>query len=400
MSHRVAIVHDSLAVRGGAERVVLALAEAFPDAPIHTSLYVPELTHPGFAELDVRPGRLNDVDRFRRDHRQLLPLLSGMFRSMLIDADVVICSSSGFAHHVRTTGRKVVYCHTPARWIYDTDRYLAEWGRPVQVGVSMLGCIGRPLDQRAMREADTLISNSRHIAAEVRAVYARDATVIAPCSTLPIDGDTTAIRGVEPGFVLSVSRALGYKRLDVLVEAARAMPDTTFLHLGDGPHRDVLLKDAPSNVISRSSISDSELRWAYRNARSVAVTCAEDFGLVPLEAAAHGLTAALPRARGVVDHALFDGDVRFYDYASSSALVDALASIEAPQRTLDANALGARRFVTEMRAVVNRDPVVDVRDQAPGLERSTAEQLSVGPPVTEPPTAQRPTAQRPTRATT
>ena len=79
---RVAIAHDYLTQRGGAERVVLAMAQAFPEAPIHTTLYDPQQTFPEFARLDVRPSWLNRLGWFRRHHRASLPLLPSVVRSM------------------------------------------------------------------------------------------------------------------------------------------------------------------------------------------------------------------------------------------------------------------------------------------------------------------------------
>jgi hypothetical protein len=120
----VALVHDYLTQRGGAERVVLAMARAFPGAPIHTSVHWPPGTFPEFASLDVRPGTLQRIGPLRRHHRIGLPLYPLAFGRTEIDAEVTLCSSSGWAHGVRTTGAKVVYCHAPARWLYQTDRYL------------------------------------------------------------------------------------------------------------------------------------------------------------------------------------------------------------------------------------------------------------------------------------
>ncbi len=66
---RVAIAHDYLTQRGGAERVVLAMARAFPDARIHTTLYDPEATYPEFADHDIVTSPLNRIGPVRRDHR-------------------------------------------------------------------------------------------------------------------------------------------------------------------------------------------------------------------------------------------------------------------------------------------------------------------------------------------
>src|SRR5207248_973757 len=95
---KVALVHDYLTQRGGAERVVLAMLRAFPDAPVYTSLYDPAQTFAEFRDADVRPLALNRIAPLRRAHRVALPLLAPAFSRLRVDADVAICSSSGWAH--------------------------------------------------------------------------------------------------------------------------------------------------------------------------------------------------------------------------------------------------------------------------------------------------------------
>src|SRR3954452_9410805 len=121
---RIALVHAYLTQRGGAERVVLSLTRAFPEAPLYTSLYDPDGTFPEFGEVDVRPLPLNSIAPLRRRHRAALPLLAPAFSRLRVHADVAVCSSSGWAHGARVDGRKIVYCHTPARWLYQPERYL------------------------------------------------------------------------------------------------------------------------------------------------------------------------------------------------------------------------------------------------------------------------------------
>src|SRR5262249_31471914 len=128
----VALVHDYLTQRGGAERVVLSLTRAFPCAPVYTSLYDLGRTFPEFDAVDLRPLPLHRVAPLRRHHRSALPVLAPAFSSLRVDADVVVCSSSGWGHGVRARGRKIVYCHTPARWLYQRERYLRGRGRVVR----------------------------------------------------------------------------------------------------------------------------------------------------------------------------------------------------------------------------------------------------------------------------
>ena len=347
----VALAHDVLAARAGGERVLTALADTFADAPIHTLFFEPQST---FSELDparVNPSALNKISWLRPRYRHVVPIAPLAFAATRIDADVLICSSSGLSHHVRTSGAKIVYCHTPARWLHDTDVYLTGFRRSQQVLAASIAPAYRRLDRWAMQRADIVIANSSHIASQIAEVYGIEARVITPCSNFELDGPTEPIAGVGGGFILSPARPLGYKRLDVLHAAARALPDRDFVHIGDGPHRDMLAADAPPNLRSFGAVNDAQLRWAYRNASLVALTCAEDFGLVPLEAAAHGVFTVAPAARGLLDH---DPSMLVsYEFASVAGLVEAIDAAPAPTLLPDPSRLGRERFSAAMRRLVD-----------------------------------------------
>ena len=159
---QVALVHDYLTQRGGAERVVLSLTRAFPGAPVYTSLYDPGGTFPEFADLDVRTLPINRLAPLRRHHRAALPLLAPSFSRLRISADVVICSSSGWAHGTQVEGKKIVYCHTPARWLYQPDRYLRGRGRPLQAAASVLRSTLERWDKRAASVGEHLSRELDH----------------------------------------------------------------------------------------------------------------------------------------------------------------------------------------------------------------------------------------------
>ena len=100
----VVLVHDYLTQRGGAERVVLSMLKAFPEAPLYTSLYEPSTTYPEFQDVGVRPLALNRLAVLRKDHRRALPLLASAFSTSELPGDVLLCSSSGWAHGARAEG--------------------------------------------------------------------------------------------------------------------------------------------------------------------------------------------------------------------------------------------------------------------------------------------------------
>ena len=124
---RVALIHDYLTQMGGAERVLLALHELFPQAPVYTSLYDPAAVDSRFRDMDVRVSFLRRIPFARRHHRWLLPLYPYAFDALDLRAyDVVISDSSAFAKGVVTRPETlhVCYCHTPMRWAWDFEDYV------------------------------------------------------------------------------------------------------------------------------------------------------------------------------------------------------------------------------------------------------------------------------------
>lgn len=352
----VALAHDYLTQRGGAERVVLALHTAFPEAVLHTALYLAGETYEGFDELDLACGFLNRSSLVRRRHRLGLPFMAACFSRMRVEADVVVCSSSGWAHGVKTEGHKVVYCHSPAKWLYRPESYLEHFGPSARAALRL----GRgrlvAWDQAAMASADRIVVNSSITQAEVAQVYGRSSEVVAPASTLDSEGRQEALAGVEPGFVLCVSRLLGYKQLSLLLEVARELRDERFVVVGEGPLAASLSAASPPNITWAGAVDDERLRWAYANCRVLVSTSAEDFGLTPLEAAAYGRPSVVPRARGYLDHVIEERTGLFYDGTGSDLAValrkSALHTWWPSEIRAHAEAFGADRFVERLRSIV------------------------------------------------
>jgi glycosyltransferase involved in cell wall biosynthesis len=297
---RVALVHDYLTQRGGGERVALAMAAAFPDAPLYTSFYEPAKTYPDFARVDVRALPINKLAVLRRDHRRALPLLASSFGRLEVDADVVVCSSSGWAHGVRTKGAKIVYCHTPARWLYQGDRYTRQttWLRR-----AALHALRAPLvawDAAAARSASRYLANSTLVRDRIRETYGIEAEVLPPPYAFDVTGQQEAL-GLTPGFYLCVARLLPYKNVDAVLGAFRLLPDERVVVVGSGPYATALRKIAPPNAFFLEEVSDAELRWLYASCRAVIAAAYEDFGLTPIEGGAFGKPAVVLRFGGFLD---------------------------------------------------------------------------------------------------
>jgi glycosyltransferase involved in cell wall biosynthesis len=357
---RVAIVHDYLTQRGGAERVVLSMLKAFPGAPLYTSLYEPGGTFPEFRSADVRTLVVDRLAPLRRRHRLALPLLARAFSRLEVSADVVLCSSSGWAHGTTVRGRKIVYCHSPARWLYQTERYLGDSGRLARTSLRVLRPYLLRWDRNAARTADGYLANSRFVGRQVAALYSIEPHVVPPPYTLDPDGTGCAFELLEPGYFLSVSRLLPYKNVDVVVTAFRGLPERRLVVVGTGPEEARLRALASPNVRCLGSVSDEELRWLYANCSGVVAASHEDYGLTPLEAAAFGKPAAVLRWGGFLDTVVEGRTGVFFDAPQPEAVQSAVTELAA--REWDAAALRSHaesyseeRFVERLREVVERE---------------------------------------------
>jgi glycosyltransferase involved in cell wall biosynthesis len=292
---RVALVHDYLTQLGGAERVALELTHAFPDAPLYTSIYAPELTYPEFRDVDVRTTALDKVPLFREHHRAAFPFLAPAFSAMHVDADVVVCSSSGWAHGARTSGPKVVYCHAVARWLSQRERYLgtdhSKRTQAARAALALMTPALRRWDKHAAHSATRYLANSAVTRDFVHATYGIEAQVVNPPATV-LDAPARPLPGVEPGFFLVVSRLLPYKHVDAVCDAFAELPDERLVVVGVGPERDHVLARAGDNVEVHGLLDDGQLRWCYEHSAGLVAASREDFGLTVLEAAAAGRSVA------------------------------------------------------------------------------------------------------------
>jgi glycosyltransferase involved in cell wall biosynthesis len=298
----VALAHDYLAVRGGAERVFASMVRTVPDAPIYTSIYAPEKNWPEFADnLNIVPSWLSRVGVFRGNYRLAFPLLAPTISRTTIDADVLLCSSSGWSHGFATTGRKLVYCYNPARWLYQTSDYVRSGRKSWYVATHVMRPVLRGWDQRSAATADRYLAISSIVARRIADNYGFDAEVLPPPTTLDAGGPSSEVVGLSPGFVLSIGRLMSYKNVDRLIDAFRQLPDQELVIVGDGPFRQHLTALAGPNVRFLGHVDDATLRWLYANCAALAAASHEDFGLTPVEVGLFGKPSVTLRYGGFLD---------------------------------------------------------------------------------------------------
>jgi glycosyltransferase involved in cell wall biosynthesis len=319
---KVVIVHDYVTQRGGAERVTLDLLRAFPGARLVTSCWNRNESFPEFAKFRVETLWPNKLQALRNDPRLAFPVLASAFeRHTIADADIVICSSSGWSHRVRTTAPKIIYCHNPARWLYQPDDYFGAMSpgarRLFRVATTRL----RRSDARAASTAARYLVNSTVVAKRVRDTYGLEATVLPPARGLSADGPSERVVGIEPGYLLTVGRARGYKNTEAVRLAVAGMPDERLVVVGGDA------TEAAPGITQLSGVSDAQMRWLYSNAAGLVAVANEDFGLTAVEAQHFGLPAVLLRRGGYLDSAVENVTGVFVDALTPDAIADGIRQL-------------------------------------------------------------------------
>lgn len=357
---KVAFVHDHLVQRGGSERTLATMMRAFPGAPVYTAFYRPDATYAELRDCDVRPFAVDGLPGLRRHHRVAFPVLPFLFAHRHIDADVVICSSSGWAQGVQTSGRKVVYFHALAQWLHSPVHHVAR-GNPARRAA--LAVARRSLsgwDYRTVRSADRHLVMGEAMQHRVREIYGVDADILPPPITVEVEGPATAVDGVAPGFFLAAARLMPYKNLDAVVAAFAQLPDERLVVAGEGPEGGRLRAMAPANVRFVGLAGDAELRWLYANARALVSAGFEAYPLTPIEAAGFGKPTLALREAGSLDVVVEGRTGEFFDRPDPAAVADAVRRLDAGhydtgelQRIRDQHAEST--FAAALRAVVEEE---------------------------------------------
>lgn len=360
---RVALVHNWLVTFGGADRVLLALHELFPRAPVFVGLHDLGRLPEAFRQLDVRATWLQRVPGAAQHHRLLVPVMAFAFaRLVLRGYDVVVSSSHAGAHGVSVRDAlHICYCHTPMRYAWDRrDEYLAAMPAVARPAARLMLTWLRRWDWAAAQRVDLFIANSRNVADRIRRHYGRDATVIYP----PVDvdffspGHADGRAAGEDDFYLVVGRLVPYKRADLAVEAFNHLHRALII-VGDGPERRRLEASARPHIHFAGVVSDDQLRDYYRQCRALVFPGEEDFGIVPVEAQACGRPVIAFGRGGVLESVVPGRTGVFFAEQTRDALAAAVRAFEGQRFAPDtirahAEQFSRQRFMREMTEFVTQ----------------------------------------------
>lgn len=364
---KVAIVHDWLTNMGGAENVVLALAEAFPSAPIYTSTYLPEKM-PAFKSLDVRTTYLQNLPKPVRKLHKFFPMLRvNAFRKLdLSEFDIIISSSSAEAKQVQKTRDNQVhicYCHTPIRYYWSHyDEYKADpgFGRLnwlVRLAMPLIVPSLKKADYEAAQKVDVFIANSTTTQERIKEYYGRSSTVVHPA----VDVDRFTPARERSDFYVALGRQVPYKRIDLAVAAATKL-GIELKVFGNGSEHQRLVDMAGPTVEFFTDrfgdASDKAVTEALNHARGYIFPAEEDFGIVQVEALAAGAPVIAYGKGGALD-IVQDGESGvLFDSQNVESVIEAInraGTINFLPGTLRRKAKRFDRslFITKVRKVVS-----------------------------------------------
>jgi len=325
---KIALVHDYFIQMGGAERVAAAMHDSFPTAPIYTTVALPHRLPKELRGADIRTSAMQllpGIEQRFRQYFMLYPFAVEHFD--LSEFDLIFSSSSGYAKGVRRRRNAihVCYCHTPMRWAWRYEDYVARenFGRVTRslLPLSLWGL--RKWDLRAAQQPNYYIANSRLVAKRIKEIYGREAFVIPP----PIEVDRFQMSSVVDDYYLVLSRLVPYKRIDLAIEACNRLGRRLVI-IGDGPDRARLEKLAGPQTQFLGRQSDSQVNHYASRCRALLFTGEEDFGMVPLEVNAAGRPVIAFRGGGAMETVVDGITGVFFDQATSASLEAAMEDFE------------------------------------------------------------------------
>lgn len=344
---KIALAHDYLIQMGGAERVVEVFHEMFPEAPIYTTVYNERGLPATLSAADIRSTWLQRMPGVKGNFKRMLPLYPLAIRDFdFREFDVVLSSSSAFMKSIQVPKHTfhLCYCHTPMRFAWDYDSYIAREKRPGVVKQALRVYMDRlkKWDERTSGNVNQFIANSSIVKERIKKYYNRQSDVIFP----PVHTSRFHSTARIGDYYLVVARLVSYKRIDLAVEAFN-QSGLPLLIVGDGPDRKRLAELAKPNVKLLGRLDDAEVTRMMAECRALIFPGEEDFGITPLEVNAAGRPVIAYRAGGALDTIVPGVNGLFFSRQEPEDLIAAVQEAENYPWDVEQIMAHARKFDEE-----------------------------------------------------
>ncbi len=357
---KTVLLHDWLTGFRGGERVLEAFCEIFPEADIHTLIYVPGSTSKTIERHKIHTSFLNSWPGVEKHYRKFLPLFPKAAEGLKIEADVDVVLSS--CHCVIKGVPKpagavhVSYIHSPMRYMY--DQYDAYFGRevaslPIRLGAALFRDYLVNWDKRSNENVDFMIANSKFVRERIRRYYERDAEVIYPFVDFGDFADVQKNPRSKKDYFVMVTAFAPNKRVDLAIEAFNELKLPLKI-IGSGQLEKQLRAKAGPTIEFLGSVPRKTVVETLAESRALIFPGVEDFGITPLEALAAGTPIIAYKAGGVLE-TLSEENTVFFEEASPKSLANAVRIFEKEGREVRNPSLerySRKRFQAEIKDFV------------------------------------------------
>jgi glycosyltransferase involved in cell wall biosynthesis len=301
---KIAIIIDDLMRRGGGEQVALCFHKAFPDAPLYTSVYQPNLTYPEFKKSNVITSWYQKIATSEKRMKWLFfPFgLMAMKQMKVEDYDVVLISTTYSGKYVNISPKTLVltYCYTPFRLAWNPTSYteyinskgLSRWLFDIVVNIL------RKIDKKSSERTDLFLAMTEETKERIKYAYSpkNEITIIPP----PVNLANYYISETIGEYYLVVSRLEYYKKVDLVIDAFNELGHKLII-VGNGSKKAELMKRANRNISFLQGIDAATLSKLYAECKAFIFPQHEDYGITPLEANAAGRPVIAFGAGGILD---------------------------------------------------------------------------------------------------
>jgi len=365
---KIAIIHDMIVDKGGAERVLIYFHEAFPEATIYTTAYLPSFSYPDFKNMKIKS---TFYDRLAADNilyrKFYFPL--GLLASKSIDLrsyDLILQSTTHGAKYAKYSKKSYIisYCYTPFRLVWNPDSYIQVKNSNMITKFAYNAVIKllKKIDYNTAQRPDEYWAMTKETSERISFSYNKKVTkIINP----PVDLDNYFISPKTDNYYLIVSRLEAYKKIDLVIKVFNDL-NLPLKIVGRGTQKEYLISISESSKIEfLENVDDKKLSELYANCKALIFPQHEDYGITPIEANASGRPVIGYNKGGILDTVIpYTTDSKkctavLFDHQDYDSLINAVKlseSLEFDSYFIRKHAekFDKRKFINDIRSSVLR----------------------------------------------